>query len=80
MSNQKTIALTQLYKGDKGTEVRVMQALLIARGYSCGMKGIDGSFGPATCTAVVNCQKSNGLKVDGICGLETWTFLLSGVK
>ena len=33
---------------------------------------VDGIFGPATHTALINFQKANGLSVDGTCGKETW--------
>ena len=67
-----------LRKGDSNNYVIALQALLIARGYSCGKAGIDGDFGSATETAVCNCQSKNELKIDGIAGKETWCFLLSG--
>lgn len=35
----------------------------------------DGIYGPVTEEAVADFQKNNGLKVDGICGEETWSKL-----
>lgn len=38
--------------------------------------GADGKFGAGTKSAVINFQKSNGLAVDGIIGLNTWKKML----
>lgn len=65
-----------LKKGAKGNEVKALQALLIGYGYSCGDKGVDGSFGASTDTALRKYQKDNKLTVDGSCGPKTWKKLL----
>lgn len=39
------------------------------------MGNIDGIFGTNTKNAVINYQKSKGLKADGIVGCNTWTAL-----
>ena len=57
-----------LQKGDKGDDVKEMQEMLIACGFSCGSCGADGSFGSATDNAVRNFQKAVGITVDGIYG------------
>lgn len=72
------VELPQLRRGDKGRAVRVMQALLMAQGVSCGESGADGSCGPATDAALRQFQSDKGLTVDGICGKATWTALLGG--
>jgi peptidoglycan hydrolase-like protein with peptidoglycan-binding domain len=41
-------------------------------------KDVDGKFGPKTEAAVMAKQKAAGVKVDGIVGLITWTYLLTG--
>jgi len=74
-----TVELNKLKKGDKGEQVRSMQQLLIAKGYSCGSSGADASFGGDTDKAVRAYQTKNGLIVDGICGTNTWPKLL-GIK
>lgn len=56
--------------------VKVMQTLLIARGYSCGSSGADSSFGRNTENAVKLFQKDCGIGQDGICGIKTWSKLL----
>ncbi len=71
-----TLELPQLYKGCKGDLVRSLQALLIAKGYSCGASGVDGSFGPATDTAVRAFQQDCGLKADGFVGHDTMSALM----
>jgi murein L,D-transpeptidase YcbB/YkuD len=55
-------------KGDKGTPVRWVQNKLCKAGRKVS---IDGSFGPATDSAVRKFQKANGLEVDGRVGPAT---------
>lgn len=62
------IALPALQKGDKGVSVKALQRLL-------GI-AVDGSFGPATQSAVKTRQKSAGLQQTGICDAATWKALL----
>ena len=64
-----------LKKGASGANVKELQALLIARGYSCGAKGVDGKFGNDTLAAVKAFQKDNGLKVTGTVDAGTWEAL-----
>lgn len=73
------VSLPVLAKGDTGEAVKAMQAVLIARGFSCGWWGADGEFGDGTDKAVRKFQERNGLEVDGIVGRETWQKLL-GVR
>lgn len=74
--NTCMVELRTLRKGDTGTNVRSMQELLLAKGYSVGTCGADGDIGPDTEKAVKNFQTDNKLEVDGICGKNTWTELL----
>jgi cell wall-associated NlpC family hydrolase len=60
-----------------GDAVRKLQILLNACGIACD---VDGIFGPATDTAVRQCQAASGLTVDGICGAKTWAALEGGSK
>ena len=70
------ITLHQLKKGDYGTQVGTLQNLLLANGYDIGKDGVDNSFGTDTHNAVVNLQKDNGFKANGIVGKDTWPLLL----
>ena len=65
------LTLRTLKQGCKGEDVKALQILLIGRGYSCGSAGVDGSFGPATDSAVRAYQKNRGLTVDGKAGPAT---------
>jgi hypothetical protein len=67
------VELPVLQKGAKGDEVRAMQNLLIANGYSIVA---DGSFGAKTMNALECYQEDEGLEVDGSCGKATWSRLL----
>ncbi|MGW2084947.1 peptidoglycan-binding protein [Streptomyces sp. NPDC001880] len=61
--------------GSTGAQVKAVQQLLNEQGYSAG--AVDGSFGPATRTAVTAYQVARGLDADGVVGARTWTALLS---
>lgn len=71
-----TVELDMLQKGSKGEQVKTLQRLLVALGYSVGNAGIDGDFGNGTLNAVKAYQKANKLGVDGIVGKDTWNSLL----
>ena len=72
--NTVNIELNVLSKGSKGEQVKTLQRLLNAMGFDCG--SVDGSFGPATDSAVKEYQKENKLTVDGSVGQATWNSLL----
>lgn len=65
-----------LKKGSTGQYVKILQQLLVSKGYD--PKGIDGIFGPGCKTAVIKFQKENTdingkkLAVDGCVGPKTW--------
>jgi len=60
---------TTLKPGDTGAQVRALQRVLTELGYSTGK--IDGSYGPATKTAVSKFQQAHQLTADGIVGPAT---------
>ena len=60
-----------LRRGDKGTEVAYIQAILMDLGYDLGSWGADGDFGKKTEEAVKIFQASHGLEPDGIVGPKT---------
>ena len=59
--------------GSKGSQVTSLQQRLKELGYFKG--NITKYFGPITKNAVINFQKSQGLKADGIVGPKTWNAL-----
>lgn len=61
-----------LTTGSRGDAVRLLQQLLINHGAKISL---DGSFGPATKSAVIAFQRSHGLGGDGIVGPKTWAAL-----
>lgn len=69
------LKVRQLHKGMTGGDVKSLQRLLFADGYSVGKSGDDGDFGPDTEKAVKNYQKDHGLDPDGIAGEKTLTAL-----
>ena len=63
-----------LQKGDKGDQVKALQAALKSKGFHLGT--IDGDFGPKTEKAVKALQSMKiGLSVDGVYGEKTRGFL-----
>lgn len=72
-----TLKVPVLEKGDKDGAVYGLQALLIGHNEDIGAKKPDGSFGPATETALKSYQSKNGLEDDGKCGSATWSKLLN---
>ena len=71
-----TVEIKVLRKGDKGNVVKAMQILLAGNGCKCGTSGADGSFGPATLSALKKYQQKKNLEADGVCGPATWAKLL----
>lgn len=69
-----SIILPILKRGSCGEDVRSLQTLLNAKGASLET---DSSFGPATDKALRDFQESRDLEIDGSCGVETWTALLT---
>lgn len=65
-----------LHKGAQGEITKVMQNLIIKKGYSCGDIGADSYFGDDTYNSVLKFQDDNGLTSDGIVGQNTWSILL----
>jgi peptidoglycan hydrolase-like protein with peptidoglycan-binding domain len=57
------------YVGDRCKE---LQNLLISLGYNCGGYGADGIFGKGTYESLIQFQKDNGLKIDGLAGPNTF--------
>lgn len=57
-----------LRRGDQGEDVKDMQKMLIACGYSCGSCGADGKFGGDTEKSLRAFQEDVAIEVDGIYG------------
>ena len=64
--------LPTLRFGNRGSAVRILQRLLVSKGYPIR---IDGDFGVLTETSVKAFQSRRGLTVDGIVGSRTWRAL-----
>lgn len=60
--------------GARGETASAVQRALVANG---ARVAVDGSFGPATRTAVIAFQKENHLEEDGVVGPKTWNELLA---
>ena len=75
-----TVSLPILSKGSKGNSVKALQSLLNGYGFTDANEkalAVDGSFGNATTYALKAYQTVKKLEVDGICGKNTWTSLLT---
>ena len=66
-------------RGNRNVYVKELQTDLTKLGYSLGICGIDGDFGPATEKAVKEFQRDHGLTQDGVCGEKTWAALIDAV-
>lgn len=67
------VTLPVLRRGAKRAAVKVMQVLLILKGFSCGPDGADGDFGPNTLAALMSFQSFHDLGTyRGVCEKETW--------
>lgn len=73
------VNMKTLKKGDKGAQVKSLQALLIGYGYNLGRTGADGDFGGKTDEALRKYQSRNDLTPDGVAGPKTWAKLLGQV-
>jgi peptidoglycan hydrolase-like protein with peptidoglycan-binding domain len=62
------MANNYLSTGSRGKDVRELQVQLNENGFDLD---VDGVYGPKTQSAVKAYQKKNGLKVDGLAGVET---------
>lgn len=75
-----TVEPRDLSKGDEGEDVKKMQTMLIACGYSCGSWGADGDFGSATDSTLRKYQANRGLSVDGVYGPKSRAALEADYK
>lgn len=64
-------AWNNIKRGSKGEIAKLVQAMLICYGYSCGVDGADGDFGTCSVTALKKFQSTNKLVADGIAGKAT---------
>lgn len=64
-------------EGTRGQHAKTIQYLLRQAGQTVT---VDGSFGPATATAVRNFQTQRGLTVNGTVGAQTWPVLIVTVR
>lgn len=65
----------KLVKGDEGEDVRIVQELLVKRGFDVK---VDGEYGEGTENAVRRFQRANGLNPDGRVGPLTRERLVKG--
>ena len=71
-----TVSLPVIKYGAIGLWVRVMQTILIGKGFSCGSYGADGEYGVQTKIALYEFQKAKQLETNFICDSKTWEYLL----
>ena len=72
-----TVTLPIIRYGDESKYVKMMQMLLIAKGFSCGIYGDDGEYGQQTKIGLYQFQQANGIETDCIRNQETWQKLLT---
>ena len=74
-----TLGSRLLKKGMTGSDVKVMQELLLQLGYKLPEHGADGEFGAETEKAVLAFQKAEELECDGEYGEKTHAALIDAV-
>jgi hypothetical protein len=74
LPDQETV-IRDLSRDDEGEDVRVLQRILIKRGYTLLEPQVDGIFGRSTEAFVVHFQWQHGLNADGVVGPRTRTAL-----
>ena len=68
-----------LHYGDTGSCVKVLQNILLRKGYSIGASYATGTFGSGTLGAVRRYQSTKlYLDIDGVVGPATWNALVNG--
>jgi Putative peptidoglycan binding domain len=67
---------TTLKPGDTGAQVRALQRALVHLGYSVK---VDGTYGPATTSAVMQFQRASKLTADGVFGAATRAALVKAL-
>lgn len=65
------LKIRTLKKGSNGKDVKALQRLLFADGYSCGPTEDDGDFGSNTERALKRYQTDHNLTSDGVAGPKT---------
>lgn len=75
---QKTAAFRILENGMIGSDVYIIQQMLQAMGYYKG--SLDGKFGKGLENAVIEFQKGNNIKPDGIVGYETYNRIRNSLE
>lgn len=71
-----TATLPIIRYGDESMWVKVMQTILIGKGFSCGQWGADGEYGIQTKIGLFQFQQANELDTDCVCDGTTWARLL----
>lgn len=69
--NTFELKIRTLKRGSTGPDVKSLQRLLFADGYSCGPTEDDGDFGPNTESALKRYQTDHHLTSDGVAGPKT---------
>lgn len=73
-----TVTLPIIRYGDVSPWVKLMQTVLIEKGFSCGWYGADGEFGTQTKIALFEFRKASKIQTeDIICDAGVWHLLLS---
>ena len=76
--NGTTAGYPTLRRGSRGCYVMILQDALSTLGYQTGSR-IDGIFGARTEQALRGYQKRTSLRVDGVCGCDSWKKISTAV-
>ena len=73
-----TAGYPTLRRGSRGCYVMILQDALSTLGYQTGRR-IDGVFGVKTEQALKGYQRRTSLRVDGVCGCDSWKKITTAV-
>ena len=73
-----TAGYPTLRRGSRGCYVMILQDALSTLGYQTGQR-IDGVFGVKTEQALKGYQRRTSLRVDGVCGCDSWKKITTAV-
>ena len=73
-----TAGYPTLRRGSRGCYVMILQDALSTLGYQTGSR-IDGIFGARTEEALKGFQRRTSLRVDGVCGCNSWKKISTAV-
>ena len=74
------IEINLVQPGSHNEECRAVQQIMLDEGYDLSPYGADSWYGTVTEDAIRKWQEDNNLQADGICGRETWQWIMENIN